>query len=170
MFFRYGYYTMNHAMCPPFVPIIFIFVNKLVELFYHGDTVHNGSVPQVVVDNTRNRVVYDISDYDLVFFHWNDFFGIPICCPMSDTWQLIGGLLPIILTRSSSKDDYLPCSSIFLEGFDELFHWFDELFCSLSSIFVEGFNELFHGFDELFHSLLLLLLKLAILNIIFFHK
>ena len=83
---------------------------------------------------------------------------------MGDTSLLIGVPVPTILIESLSKDDFLPCSSIFLEGFDELFHWFDELFCSLSSIFVEGFNELFHGFDELFHALLLLLLKLDTLK------
>ena len=41
---------------------------------------------------------------------------------MGDTLQLIGGLVPTILAESSSKDDCLSCSSIFLEGFDELLH------------------------------------------------
>ena len=84
---------------------------------------------------------------------------------MGDIQQLIGGLLPIILMKSSSKDDCLPCSLIFLEEFNELFHSFDELFHAISSIFLEGFNEMFHGFDEIFHALLLLLLKLDILKL-----
>ena len=64
------------------------------------------------------------------------------------------------LTESSSKDDCLPSSLIFLEGFNELFHLFDELLHAILPIFLEVFDELFHGFDELFHALLLLLLKL----------
>ena len=57
-----------------------------------------------------------------------------------------------------------------LEGFDELFHWFGDLFRERSSIFLEGFDELFHGFDELSHVLLLLLLKLDILKLNCFMK
>ena len=85
--------------------------------------------------------------------------------PMGDSQQLIGGLIPIILTASSSKDDCLPCSSIFLEGCNELYHFFDKLFQSLASIFFEEFDEMFHGFGERFHAILLLLLKLDILKL-----
>ena len=60
------------------------------------------------------------------------------------------------LTEYSSNDDCLPCSSILLEGFNELYHFLDELFQSLESIFLEVFDELFHGFDELFHAILLM--------------
>ena len=41
---------------------------------------------------------------------------------MGDTRLLIAGLVPIIITESYSKDDFLTCSSLCLEGFDELFH------------------------------------------------
>ena len=44
------------------------FCKKLVELFYNDDTVDGGSVPHVVVDNTRNCVVNNFADYDMVFF------------------------------------------------------------------------------------------------------
>ena len=37
------------------------------EFFYHYDTADGVSVPQVVFDNIRNCVVYDFSNYDLVF-------------------------------------------------------------------------------------------------------
>ena len=73
---------------------------------------------------------------------------------MGATRKMVGGLVPKFLTESSSKDDCLLCSSIFSEGFNELLHWFDDLFCALLSIFLEGFDELFHGFHELFHALL----------------
>ena len=63
-----------------------------------------------------------------------------------------------------SKDDCLPCSLIFLEGFDELFHFFDELFHAFLSIFLEEYGKLFHGFNELFHALLLFLLNLDTLK------
>ena len=55
----------------PFVPLIIYiyFLKKLVELFYHYDTVGSGSLPQVEVDNTRNHVVNDFSDSDLIFSH-----------------------------------------------------------------------------------------------------
>ena len=65
---------------------------------------------------------------------------------MRDTLLLIGGLVPIIITESSSKDEYFSCSPIFLEVFDELFH----------------------GFDELLYEILLLLLLLEILKKYFF--
>ena len=45
------------------------FWKKIVELFYHDNTVDGGSVWQIVVDNTRNFVVHEIANYDLVFFH-----------------------------------------------------------------------------------------------------
>ena len=77
---------------------------------------------------------------------------------MGDTWKLIGGLVPIIPTESSSKDNLFPCSSISLEGFDELFQSFDELFHAFSSIFLEGFDELVCVLDELLYAILLLLL------------
>ena len=125
--------------------------NNLVEFFYHDDTVDGTSVLQVVVDNTSKCVVYEFADYDMVFFHWKKIvFGITIFWPMGDTWQFIGGLVPIILMKSSSKDDCFPCSSIFLEGFNEI---------------LEGFDELLNVFDELSHVLLLLLLKLDILKL-----
>ena len=41
---------------------------KQYQLFHHSDTDDSGSVPQVVVHNTRNRVVYDFTDHDLIFF------------------------------------------------------------------------------------------------------
>ena len=44
-----------------------LFFKKLVELFYSYDTDESGSV-QVVVDNTRNRIVYNFYDHDLVYF------------------------------------------------------------------------------------------------------
>ena len=97
-------------------------------------------------------------------------FGITVFWPMGDTQQLIGGLVPIILTESSSKDDCLSCSSIFLEGFNELFHCFDELFHALSSIFLEWLDEMFHRFDENSHALLLLLLNLDTLKLNCFEK
>ena len=51
-----------------------------------------------------------------------------------------------------------------------MFHWFDELFHALSSIYLEGFDELFRGFNEIFHELLLLLLLLLILKLNCFEK
>ena len=61
------------------------------------------------------------------------------------------------LTESTSNDECLPCSPIFLEGFNELFHWFDELFHALSSISLEGF-------DKIFRELLLLLMEMEFLK------
>ena len=52
----------------PLCPYDNRFFKKLVELFYHDDTVESGSVPQVVIDNTSDRVVYKFDYYDMVFF------------------------------------------------------------------------------------------------------
>ena len=162
-FFRFGFSTTNHAMCYPYAPIIIIFCKKLVEFFYHEITITSGSVIQVVVDNTRNPVVYEIAHYNLFFFHWNNlFFWITIFWPMGDTWQLIGGLVSIILTESSPKNNF-SCSFIFLEWFNELLHVFDELFHARLSIFLDGF-------DELLQTLLLLSLKLDMIKLNFFDK
>ena len=68
LFSRCMYSTMNHAMCLSLCPYHNIFCKKLVELFYHYDTVDSGSVLQVVADYTRNRVVLEITNYDLLFF------------------------------------------------------------------------------------------------------
>ena len=76
---------MNHAMWCPFVPIIIYIFKKLVKLFYHEYTVDGGSVPHVVVDNMKNRVVYDIDDCDLVFFTGTIVFRITTFSPVSDT-------------------------------------------------------------------------------------
>ena len=67
-----------------------------------------------------------------VFFCLN----ITMVQKMDDTLQLIGVLVPKFLTEPSSKEVCLPCSSICLEGFNELFRRFDELFYALSSIFL----------------------------------
>ena len=86
MFSRCEYYTMNHAMCPPLCPNHNNFCKKLIELFYHADTVDSDCVLQVVVDNERNHVFHKINSYDLVYFLLKRFFlGITICWPMGDT-------------------------------------------------------------------------------------
>ena len=46
----------------------FFFGKKLVELFSNYNNVGCGSVPQVVVDSTRDPVVYDFFDNYLVFY------------------------------------------------------------------------------------------------------
>ena len=92
LFLRCGNYTMNHVMCYPFVPIIFIFLT-LVEFLYNDDTLDGGCVWQVVVDNRRNCVIHEISDYDLVFFHWNDLFLVLLFLAngwyMTTDWWLV---------------------------------------------------------------------------------
>ena len=42
------------------------FCKNLVEFFYHCHTGGVGPVPQGVVDNTRNCVIYDFTNHDLV--------------------------------------------------------------------------------------------------------
>ena len=49
-------------------PYHIFFVNKPVELLYHYNTVDGGYVPQFLVDNTSNCVVYNFSDRDMLFF------------------------------------------------------------------------------------------------------
>ena len=84
-FFKCGYPTKNHAMCYPFVPIIIVFVKNIVELFYHYNTDDGGSIPQVVVDNTRNCAVYNFADHDLLFFLKQLVFEITLFLPMAET-------------------------------------------------------------------------------------
>ena len=91
---------------PPFFPI-----ENFVEFFHHYNTVDGGCVWKVVFDNTRNRVVHEIVNYDLLFFSLQLFvLGITIFCPMGDTWLLTAGLISIILTESTYKDDCLSFS------------------------------------------------------------
>ena len=156
LFLRCIYSTMNHSMCYPFVPIIIIFVRILLNYY-------TMAILLTVVLYCRFFLVIEgimlFTIFPIVIWYFSLkwlVFVITIFWPMGDIWQLIGGLVPIILSRSSSQDNFLTCSSIFLEGFDELFHWFYELFHALSSICLKGFDELFHSFDELFHTLLLL--------------
>ena len=52
----------------PLCPYHNRFWKKLVEFFYHIDTVDGGCLCQVVDDNTRNCFVHEITNYDLVFF------------------------------------------------------------------------------------------------------
>ena len=115
-FLRCVYSTTNHTMCYPFVPIIIVSYKKLVEIFYHYDTVDSGSLTLVVVDNMGNRVVYNFSDHDMVFFTDFFIFVIYIFWPMGGTCQLIGGLVPIILTESSSNDNFFHVHQYFWKG------------------------------------------------------
>ena len=77
------HYESYHVL--PFCPYHNYFWKELVELFYHDDTVDGGCVWQVVVYNTRNRVVHEIVNYDLVFFTRTIFTRITIFWPMGDT-------------------------------------------------------------------------------------
>ena len=183
---------MNHDMCYPFVPMIIVFLRSLLN--YSIMTIllkvvlyrRLWLIIQVIVLSTSLTIMIWYFSMKLFLFWITTFWQ------MGDTWKLIGVLVPIVLTEYSSKDDCLPCSSTFLEGFnelfhrfdeifhalssifleyfDELFHWFDELFHALSSIFLEGFDEMLHRFDENPHAILLLLLKLDILKLNCFEK
>ena len=78
------HYEWYHEL--PVCPYNICFSKKIVELFYDYDTVDGRSVPQVVVDNKRNRVVYNFSDYNLVFLLERFVFGINILWSMGGTW------------------------------------------------------------------------------------
>ena len=96
MFFRCGYSTMNHAMCYPFVLIITIFVRSLFNFSIM-------MIPLTVVLYHRLWLIiwgimlstrFPIMNW---YFSLKLFvFGITIFWPICETWQLIGGLVPII--------------------------------------------------------------------------
>ena len=117
-FFRCGYSTINHAMRNPLSPITTVFVISLL----------NYSIMKILLTVFLHHRLWSIILGIVLSTHlpimiWSFFTGT-ICIwncyiwPMGDTWQLIGGLLPIILIESYSKHDFLPCLSIFLEGFN----------------------------------------------------
>ena len=122
MFFRCVYYTMNHATWSPFVSIIITFWRSLLNSFFTTillKVVFNGILWSIIRGiELSTRLPIMMWDFSLKRF----ILGIIMFWPMGDTWLLISGLVPKIITESSSKDIFLPCSSIFLEGFDELFH------------------------------------------------
>ena len=141
-FFRYAYSSKNHVMCSPFVPSIIIFgrslfyysiMNILLTVIVYG---RMWLIIRGIVFSTRLPIMIWCFSPKLFVLEITIFF------PMGDTWLLISDLLPIILTKSSSKDDCLTCSSIFLEGFDEIFHAFLLLLLLLDIIRNNCFDKL----------------------------
>ena len=109
LFFRCGNSTKNHAMWYPFVPIIIVFVIILL----------NSSIIAIlltVVLYLRLWLIIQGIVLSTIFRSWSGIFylkrfvfGITIFWSMGDTWQLIGGLVPIILTEIYSEDYCFPC-------------------------------------------------------------
>ena len=163
LFYRCGYSTTNHAMCYPFVPIIIVFLRSLLNysiiaillsvVLYHRLWL---IIQGIVLSTTLPIIIWS-------FFPETVFYLELLYWPMGDTRQLIGDLVPIILTGSSSKDDCLPCPSIFLEVLNELCHFFWQTVPITCINIYKNFDGLFHGFDKIFHAPLLLLFKFDIL-------
>ena len=134
MFFRCVYSDINHAMCSPLVLIIIIF----------GRSLFNSSIITIllmavvygrfwliirgIVLSTRFPIMI------WYFFTKTIFLGITVFWPMGDTWLLIGVLVPIILTESSSEDYFCHVHQYFGEGLMRFSVHFYCCCCSCTSL------------------------------------